>query len=67
MGGSSAGMMPSVSERSLAASSALVVHGGIFGAMLIRQPSVLRANGRIVEARGNRMRRRNLAVFILQT
>src|SRR5258708_23869372 len=44
----------------------LIVHGGIFGAMLIRKPSVLRANGRIVEACGNRMRRRNLAVFILQ-
>src|ERR1700741_4229609 len=44
----------------------LIIHSGIFGAMLVGKPGVLRTNGRIIEARGNRMRRRNLAVFILQ-
>ena len=64
---SSAGMMPSVRERSFAASSAAwIVHRGIFGAMLVGEPGVLRADGRIVEAGGNGMRRGNLAVFILQ-
>src|SRR6266404_315695 len=44
----------------------LIVNRGIFGAMLIREPRMLRADGRIIKAGGNGMRGGDLAVFILQ-
>src|SRR5437899_2142148 len=44
----------------------LIGDRGVFGAALVSQPSVLRADGGIVETRRNRMSRRDLPVFILQ-
>src|SRR5258708_33102291 len=44
----------------------MIVNRGIFGAMLIREPRMLRADRRIIKAGGNGMRGGNLAVFILQ-
>src|SRR5260370_3700194 len=41
----------------------LIVNRGVFGATLIGQPGMLRSDGRIIEASGNRMRSRDLAVF----
>src|SRR5207249_10000497 len=46
--------------------SGLIGNSGVFGAALIGKPCVLGTDGGIVEARGNRMRRGDLAVFILQ-
>src|SRR6267378_7609490 len=44
----------------------MIVNRGIFGAVLIREPRMLRADRRIIKAGGNGMRGGNLAVFILQ-
>jgi len=45
----------------------LIGDGGIFGAALVGEPGVLGPDGGIVEASGNRMRSRDLAVFICKT
>src|SRR5574340_1120258 len=44
----------------------VVGHGGVFGAPKIGEPGVFRANGRIIEASGDRMRGGDLAVVRLQ-
>ena len=44
----------------------LIGDGGVFGAMLIGEPGVFGADGGIIEAGGNGMRRGDLAVFVLQ-
>ena len=64
---SSAGMMPSVRASSLAASSASAsVARGVLGAAGVVQPGVLGADGGVVEAGGDGVRQRDLAVVVLQ-
>src|SRR5713226_5566576 len=46
--------------------SGLIGNRGILGAALVGKPGVLGADSGIVEASRNRMRRGNLAVFVLQ-
>ena len=60
-------MMPSVRASVRAASSAsLIGDRDIFGAALIAQPGVLRTHQRVIQARRNRMRQRDLPVVVLQ-
>src|SRR5260370_29428424 len=54
------------SEQTRGVERSGVGDGGVFGAALVGEPGVLGANGRIIEPRGNGMRRGNLAVFILK-
>src|SRR5258708_3336466 len=53
-------------EEARGVESGLIGDGGVFGAALIGEPGVLGADGGIVEAGGNGMRRGDLAVFVLQ-
>ena len=60
---SSAGMMPSVrAERQAASSASASLADDVFGAAAIVQPGVLRADRGVVEAGGNGVRERDLAV-----
>ena len=64
---SSAGMMPSMRASVRAAATRRVIaHGRVLGAMPVGEPRVLGTDRRIIEARRNRMRGRNLAVGRLQ-
>src|SRR5260370_25949659 len=53
-------------EEARCIQGSLIGDGEIFGAALVGEPGVLGADGGIVEPSGNRMRRGDLAVFVLQ-
>ena len=53
-------------EQSRGFQRGFIGHSGVFGAMLVGEPGVLGADGRIIEPRGNGMRRGNLPVVVLQ-
>ena len=59
--------MPSVrAKRPRRIERLLVGHGKVLGAPLVAQPGVLRPDQRVIEARRNRVRERDLPVRILQ-